>query len=112
MNRQARSPGIGAPADRRGLWRLWLLRHQELGTKTRRNDEFMAVVSHELRNSLGAIRNAAGVLRTDLSAPPVIANARLLIERQVSQMTRLVDDLLDVSRLQRGELRRSSNASI
>jgi len=67
--------------------------------------EFIAVCSHELRNSLGGIRNAASILRMDVSAGPAVIKARLLIERQVAQMARLVEDLLDVSRIRGGQLR-------
>ncbi len=66
--------------------------------------DFLATFSHELRNSLGAIRNASYVLRTEVSAGVAQANARATIERQVQQMTRLVDDLLDVSRIRTGKL--------
>jgi signal transduction histidine kinase len=69
------------------------------------NNEFMTVFSHELRNSLGAIRSAARILRIATSADPSAVRARLLIERQVGQMTRLVEDLLDVSRVRSGQLR-------
>lgn len=66
--------------------------------------EFMAVFSHELRNSLSAIRSAAGILRMEISAGPAAVRARALIERQVGQMTRLVEDLLDVSRVRNRQL--------
>jgi signal transduction histidine kinase len=80
-------------------------RGQELGTDNGRNNEFMTVFSHELRNSLGAIRSAAHILRIDTSADPSAVKARVLIERQVEQMTRLVEDLLDVSRVRNAQLR-------
>jgi signal transduction histidine kinase len=70
-----------------------------------RNNEFMTVVSHELRNSLGAIRSATHILRMETSAGRAAVKARALIERQVGQMTRLVEDLLDVSRVRSGHLR-------
>jgi signal transduction histidine kinase len=76
----------------------------ELGMGLGRNDEFMTVFSHELRNALGAIRSAALVLRADTSSDPSAVKARILIERQVGQMTRLIEDLLDVSRVRRGRL--------
>jgi two-component system, chemotaxis family, CheB/CheR fusion protein len=60
-------------------------------------NEFMTVFSHEIRNSLGAIRMAARILSLDTSADPAMVKARVLIERQVGQMTRLVEELLDVS---------------
>jgi signal transduction histidine kinase len=78
---------------------------QELGMENGRNNEFMAVFSHELRNSLGAIGSAARILRMDTSADPSTVKARMLIERQVGHMTRLVEDLLDVSRVRSGQLR-------
>jgi signal transduction histidine kinase len=81
------------------------LRGQELGTESGRHKEFMTVFSHELRNSLGAIRSAARILRMETSAGPTAVKARVLIERQVGQMTRLVEDLLDVSRVRSGQLR-------
>jgi len=88
-------------------FRLWPLpvRAQQLGTESGPHSEFMTVLSHELRNSLGAIRSATHVLRMETSAGPAAVKARALIERQVGQMTRLVEDLLDVSRVRSGHLR-------
>jgi len=77
---------------------------EEPGTAAPPSSDFLATFSHELRNSLGAIRNASRVLRTEVSANPAQANARLIIERQVEHMTRLVEDLLDVSRIRTGKL--------
>jgi signal transduction histidine kinase len=91
-------------ADRFQIWHL-LSSGQELGMESGRNNKFMAVFSHELRNSLDAIRSAACILRMDTSADPSAEKARMLIERQVGQMTRLVEDLLDVSRVRSGQLR-------
>jgi signal transduction histidine kinase len=79
-------------------------RGRELGTENGRNNEFVTVFSHELRNSLGAIRSAAHIMRLDTSADPSTMKARMLIERQVGQMMRLVEDLLDVSRVRSGQL--------
>jgi signal transduction histidine kinase len=78
---------------------------EERGTVTHPSTDFIATLSHELRNSLGAIRNASRLLRTEISVGPVQAQARETIERQIQQMTRLVDDLLDVSRIRTGKLR-------
>ena len=74
----------------------------------RRKDEFLAVLSHELRNPLAPVRNAVGILKLRSPDVPELHWAREIIERQVHQMTRLVDDLLDVSRItqDRLELRR------
>jgi signal transduction histidine kinase len=80
------------------------LRSQELDTENGGPNEFMTVFSHELRNSLGAIGSAVRILRIDTSASPAMVRARVLIERQVGHMTRLVEDLLDVSRARNGHL--------
>jgi signal transduction histidine kinase len=78
---------------------------RELREVDQRKDEFLAVLAHELRNPLGPIRNAAEVLRMlNPSAPGPQAAALGVILRQVKQMTRLVDDLLDVSRISRGKI--------
>jgi signal transduction histidine kinase len=89
--------------DHLRLWPLWL-RGQEFGGENGQNTEFMTVFSHELRNSLCAIRFAVGILRTETSTRSAALKARTVIERQVAQMTRLVEDLLDVSRIRRGQL--------
>src|SRR5205085_2154797 len=69
----------------------------------RRKDEFLAMLAHELRNPLAPIRNAVQVLRLiGLKEPPVL-QARDMIDRQVTHMARLIDDLLAMSRLSRGK---------
>ena len=70
----------------------------------RRKDEFLAMLAHELRNPLAPIRNAAEVLRRTGGADPYLEQARSMIERQVAHMARLVDDLLDVSRISRSKI--------
>ena len=76
----------------------------------RRKDEFLATLAHELRNPLAPVRNAVELLRLKQSADPDVARSRDVIARQVSQMARLLDDLLDVSRITRNrlELRRQA----
>jgi len=69
----------------------------------RRKDEFLATLAHELRNPLAPIGSAVQVLRARTSEGEHKA-ARDIIERQVRQMARLVDDLLDISRITRGKL--------
>jgi two-component system, sensor histidine kinase len=68
----------------------------------RRKDEFLAMLSHELRNSLAPILNAAQIIEMRGSADPLIIRQQQTIERQVQQMRRLLDDLLDLSRFTRG----------
>ncbi|MCE9608149.1 MAG: response regulator [Planctomycetia bacterium] len=70
----------------------------------RQKDEFLATLAHELRNPLAPIRNAVQILLLKGQDVPDLQWAGDVIERQVSQMTRLVDDLLDVSRITTGKL--------
>jgi len=74
----------------------------------RRKDEFLAILAHELRNPLAPLHNALEILQRFDAASGEAVWARELIVRQVANMTRLVDDLMDVSRVTRGtiELRR------
>jgi PAS domain S-box-containing protein len=76
-----------------------------LAEANRGKEEFMALLSHELRNPLSPILNALGILRQVRTDDPVIEQAGGIIERQVKQMVRLVDDLLDISRMTKGKLR-------
>lgn len=69
-----------------------------------RKDEFLAMLAHELRNPLAPIRNAAQLLNIHSSGKPELEWARAVIERQTSHLVRLVDDLLDVSRMVRGQI--------
>jgi PAS domain S-box-containing protein len=82
---------------------------QALLEAARRKDEFLATLSHELRNPLAPIRNSAYVLRHAAPGSEQAQRAAEVIERQAEHLTRLVDDLLDVTRIVRGkiELRRS-----
>ena len=77
---------------------------QGLKEADRRKDEFLAVLAHELRNPLAPVRNALEILRATQSPTPQLQWTYDLIDRQVRQMTRLVDDLLDVSRIASGKL--------
>lgn len=70
----------------------------------RRKDEFLATLAHELRNPLAPIVNAVHLLTQKGQLDPSLPTARDIIDRQVRQMVRLVDDLLDVSRITRGKL--------
>jgi signal transduction histidine kinase len=70
----------------------------------RQKDEFLAMLAHELRNPLAPIRNAIALMHMKPAADPLLLQARDIIDRQLSQLTRLVDDLLDVSRITRGRI--------
>jgi PAS domain S-box-containing protein len=76
----------------------------ELRDADRRKDEFVATLAHELRNPLAPIRNAARLLQAKASADAEIAWGRDVIERQVTHMSRLLEDLLDASRIAQGKL--------
>ena len=70
----------------------------------RRKDEFLAMLSHELRNPLAPISNAVHLLRLQKNEDPIQSQARGIIERQVAQMARLIDDLMEVSRISSGRI--------
>ena len=75
----------------------------------RRKDEFLALLAHELRNPLAPLRNGLQVMRLAPGDANALARTRAMMDRQLSHMVRLIDDLLDVSRISRNkmELRRS-----
>jgi PAS domain S-box-containing protein len=77
---------------------------QALRDADRRKDEFLATLAHELRNPLSPIRNAVQVLQLAEADRAMTASARAMIERQLRQLVRLIDDLLDVSRIAQGRL--------
>src|SRR4051812_40954188 len=77
---------------------------QELQEADRRKDEFLAMLSHELRNPLAAISNVAHVMKTSPAIDPQLRWARDVLGRQTGHLTRLIDDLLDVSRITRGKV--------
>src|SRR5690606_296211 len=77
---------------------------EKLQQANRRKDEFLAMLSHELRNPLAPIRNAAEVLRRIAPGDTRIDWARDVVERQVTHLAQLVDDLLDVSRITQGKV--------
>jgi PAS domain S-box-containing protein len=78
---------------------------EKLREADRRKDEFIAMLGHELRNPLAPIRNVAALLRRTTAEDSASAELCLMLERQVQQMTRLLDDLLDVNRITRGKIR-------
>src|SRR6202020_1016123 len=70
----------------------------------RQKDEFLAMLAHELRNPLAPIRNAAVLLTREIGADPRLGALTAMITRQSQHLTRLLDDLLDVSRIARGRI--------
>jgi len=77
---------------------------ESLREADRRKNDFLATLAHELRNPLAPIRTNLELLRLATGKPAVMDQARSMIERQVAQMVRLIDDLLDISRITRGRL--------
>ncbi len=70
----------------------------------RRKDEFLAMLAHELRNPLAPIRNAVQLLKIQEATDPKLALSCNIIDRQVTHMARLLDDLLDVARIMQGKI--------
>lgn len=77
---------------------------ERLRLNDQRKDEFLAILAHELRNPLAPISSALHILRPWLAEQPRTASLGQMMERQLGNLTRLVDDLLEVSRVTRGEL--------
>ena len=79
-------------------------RTQQLRLAERRQGQFLAMLSHELRNPLAPIANAASVLRTLESANPILVRLREILERQVARMGHLIEELIDVTRAAQGQI--------
>jgi PAS domain S-box-containing protein len=77
---------------------------EALRAADRRKDQFLAVLAHELRNPLAPLRNGLYILRQRGHDPAAVDHVRAMMDRQVQHLTRMVDDLLDVSRLSRGKV--------
>jgi PAS domain S-box-containing protein len=95
--------------ERRRLERQLEQQAEALREADHRKNRFLAMLGHELRNPLAPLRNAVQILRLRGDRPEVVERMTGLMERQIAQLTRLVDDLLDLARITRGaiELRRS-----
>jgi PAS domain S-box-containing protein len=94
--------------ERRMLEESLAARASDLVRADRSKDEFLAMLAHELRNPLAPLRNAAEILQTENASDEECGQAQQIIGRQIENMTRMIDDLLDVSRITEGkiELRR------
>jgi signal transduction histidine kinase/ActR/RegA family two-component response regulator len=109
--RQAELPNPGGVAEVREVGRALVdaantarTREHALRNADRAKDEFLAMLSHELRNPLGALAAAAHLLRLLAPKDETAIRATDIVGRQVQHMTRLVEDLLDVSRVTRGKI--------
>jgi signal transduction histidine kinase/DNA-binding response OmpR family regulator len=78
--------------------------YREVQEADRRKNEFLSMLAHELRNPLAPIRNGVHLLRAAGSAYPQVREVSAMMERQVQHLVRLVDDLLDLSRITRGKV--------
>jgi PAS domain S-box-containing protein len=79
-------------------------RAEQLAEADRKKDDFIALLAHELRNPLAPVRHGLQVMRLAAGDENVVAQARAMMERQLGHMVRLIDDLLDLSRLNRNKL--------
>ena len=78
--------------------------NDELQEADRRKDEFLAMLGHELRNPMAAISSALELMQAREGDASVAVRARAIIDRQAQQLSRLIDDLLDVARVTRGKI--------
>jgi signal transduction histidine kinase/CheY-like chemotaxis protein len=95
---------VDVSAQKLDQQQLSALNHQ-LREQDRRKDEFIATLSHELRNPLAPIRTAAKIIASPQFTPDQLKRAQMIIERQVTHMALLLDDLLDIARITQGKLR-------
>ena len=103
---ESRLSELNASLEKRVADRTAELRHSEARLKEAnyRKDEFLATLAHELRNPLAPMRHAVQVLRMSKMAPEKLKWASGMIDRQVYAMSRLIDDLMDVSRINQGKI--------
>jgi len=90
--------------ERKALEHELRRRVEDLAEADRQKNDFLAMLAHELRNPLAPIRNALHLMSSPGVDDDMIDRARSVMERQVHQMVRLVDDLLDISRIIRGKI--------
>jgi signal transduction histidine kinase/integral membrane sensor domain MASE1 len=105
MDRQRSAEARARLLESEGAAREWAeALSEDLRRASEAKDEFLAVLAHELRNPLAPLRNALEVLRLRGLADPDTVRMHAIMERQVKHLARLVDDLLDVSRITRGRI--------
>ncbi|MES2920585.1 MAG: PAS domain-containing protein [Verrucomicrobiota bacterium] len=93
-----------AESDLKASEERYRLLADELSEADRRKDEFLALLAHELRNPLAPILTGLDIIRQAAGDSPMILTTRAIMERQVTHMVRLIDDLLDISRLSTGKM--------
>ena len=102
---QQKAAALEAESKQRGILEAALRsKIDELAEVDRRKDEFLAMLGHELRNPLAPVTTALQIMRIHENEPGRVARSREIVERQIEHMTRLIDDLLDVSRITRGKI--------
>jgi PAS domain S-box-containing protein len=101
---QAIAQLVAQAIERDRLLRQLEQRVKELGDADRRKDEFLAMLAHELRNPLAPLSNALDLMQRAGDDPETACWAHEVMERQIQHIVRLVDDLLDVSRITRGKI--------
>ena len=90
--------------ERHALEAALVDRAADLARADRSKDEFLAMLAHELRNPLAPLRNATALLQTVNASDDERAQAQQIIGRQIGNMSRMIDDLLDVSRINEGKI--------
>jgi signal transduction histidine kinase len=91
-------------SERHALEAALAVRASDLVRADRSKDEFLAMLAHELRNPLAPLRNAAEILRTTGASADAREQAHRILARQIANMSRMLDDLLDVSRITEGKI--------
>jgi adenine phosphoribosyltransferase len=90
--------------ERRQMEEALVARAEALARADRSKDEFLAMLAHELRNPLAPLRNAAELLKGDDLRPDERREAEEIVSRQIENMSRMIDDLLDISRITEGKI--------
>jgi signal transduction histidine kinase len=104
LNRELESRVAGRTAELESAAARLVLSEERLRAADRRKDEFLAVLAHELRNPLAPIRTAVRLLRERSLPEAEREGAFDMMDRQLEQLVRLIDDLMDVSRITRGQI--------
>ena len=96
--------------DRKRMEMQLLRQAEKLQEARQRKDEFLAMLAHELRNPLAPLANTLQIIRLQAQGNPLIEESLDVARRQIQHMARLLEDLLDVSRITRGKVELRKNA--